>query len=37
MTLKQQVYAQAALLAGQLEEEQSELLNTLCAAAWITW
>ena len=33
MTLKQQVYAQAALLAGQLEEEQSELLNTLCAAA----
>ena len=33
MTLKQQVYAQAALLAGQLEGAQAELLNTLCTAA----
>lgn len=33
MTLKQQVYAQAALLAGQLEEAQTEILNVLCAAS----
>ena len=33
MTLKQQVYAQAALLAGQLEGNQSDILNTLCSAA----
>ena len=33
MTLKQQVYAQAALLAGQLEGNQSDILNALCSAA----
>lgn len=33
MTLKQQVYAQAALLAGELEGEQAELLSALCTAA----
>lgn len=33
MTLKDQVYAQAALLAGQMETEQSDMLNVLCIAA----
>jgi len=33
MSLKEQVFAQAALLAGQLEQSQSELLRALCAAA----
>jgi len=33
MTLKQQVYAQAALLAGDLEEDQRKILNLLCTAA----
>ncbi len=33
MTLKQQVYAQAALLAGQLEDGQRLILETLCTAA----
>lgn len=33
MTLKEQVYAQAALLAGTLDEQQAELLNTLCIAS----
>ena len=33
MTLKQQVYAQAALLAGQLEGNQADILNALCASA----
>ena len=33
MTLKEQVYAQAALLAGQLEQDQTEMLNVLCTAA----
>jgi len=33
MTLKQQVYAQAALLAGQLEGSQADVLNVLCAAS----
>ena len=33
MTLTQQVYAQAALLAGQLEGEQTEILNVLCTAS----
>lgn len=32
MTLKDQVFAQAALLAGQLEDEQQEILKTLCDA-----
>ena len=33
MTLRDQVYAQAALLAGQLEQEQMEMLGALCTAA----
>lgn len=33
MTLREQVYAQAALLAGQLEDHQPDMLNALCAAA----
>ena len=33
MTLKEQVYAQAALLAGQLESEQSHMLSVLCTAS----
>ena len=30
MTLNEQVYAQAALLAGQLEERQEHMLRLLC-------
>ena len=33
MTVNEQVYAQALLLAGDLEERQSQLLQMLCAAA----
>ena len=33
MMLKDQVFAQAALLAGQLEEKQTELLRVLCLVA----
>ena len=33
MTLKDQVYAHAALLAGELEEDQRNMLNALCTAA----
>ncbi len=33
MTLAQQVYAQAAVLAGKLEDNQADILNVLCAAA----
>ena len=33
MMLTQQVYAQAAILAGQLEEGQAELLRVLCEVA----
>ena len=33
MTLRDQVYAQAALLAGQLEGAQMDLLGALCTAA----
>ena len=33
MTLKEQVYAQAALLAGQLEPEQADMLRVLCTAS----
>ena len=33
MMLKEQVFAQAALLAGELDGRQTELLNVLCAAA----
>ena len=33
MMLTKQVYAQAALLAGQLEEQQTELLKLLCQGA----
>ena len=33
MTLKEQVFAQAALLAGDLDGRQTDLLNILCAAS----
>lgn len=33
MTLKEQVFAQAVLLAGELDGQQTDLLNILCAAA----
>lgn len=33
MSLKDQVFAQAALLAGQLEQSQMEMLRALCAVA----
>ncbi len=33
MTLREQVYAQAALLAGQLESEQASMLSVLCTAS----
>ena len=33
MTLSEQVYAQALLLTGDLEERQSQLLQVLCSAA----
>ena len=31
MTLTEQVYAQAALLAGDLDERQTNLLKLLCS------
>ena len=33
MTLSEQVYAQAALLAGELSDHQARILNALCMAA----
>ena len=33
MILNEQVYAQALLMAGQLEERQAKLLEILCSAA----
>ena len=33
MTLKEQVFAQAALLAGQLDARQRELLRILCVSS----
>ena len=33
MTLSEQVYAQALLLAGELDERKSQLLQVLCGAA----
>ena len=33
MTLKEQVFAQAALLAGDLDGRQTDLLNVLCTAS----
>ena len=33
MTLKEQVFAQAALLAGQLEGNRLEMLDVLCTAS----
>ena len=33
MTLREQVFAQAALLAGDLDSRQTDLLNVLCAAS----
>lgn len=36
MTLKEQVFAQAALLAGQMDAQQSALLDALCTAATVS-
>ena len=36
MTLRDQVFAQAALLAGQLESGQREILGALCTAATVS-
>lgn len=36
MTLKEQVYAQAALLAGELEAQQADILNALCIASTVS-
>ena len=36
MTLKEQVYAQAALLAGELDETQAALLDALCGASTVS-
>ena len=33
MTLTEQIYAQALLLAGELEQRQTELLKVLCQGA----
>ena len=33
MTLTEQIYAQSLLLAGQLEQKQTELLKVLCQGA----
>ena len=33
MTLKEQVYAQSLLLAGELTQQQSHMLDMLCAAS----
>ena len=33
MMLKEQIFAQAALLAGELDEKQAALLNVLCGGA----
>ena len=33
MTLREQVFAQALLLAGELDERQTDFLNLLCAAS----
>ena len=33
MTLKEQVFAQAALLAGELDGRQTDLLNLLCMSS----
>lgn len=33
MTLTEQIYAQALLLAGELEEKQTQLLKVLCQGA----
>ena len=33
MTLKEQVFAQAAALAGELDAQQGDMLNALCAAS----
>ena len=36
MTLKDQVYAHAALLAGELDENQGNILQALCTAATVS-
>ena len=36
MTLKEQVFAQASLLAGQMDAQQTALLDSLCIAATVS-
>lgn len=36
MTLKEQVFAQAALLAGELDAEQVNMLDALCGASTVS-
>lgn len=36
MTLKEQVFAQAALLAGELTDEQLHMLDALCGASTVS-
>ena len=36
MTLKEQVFAQAALLAGQMDTQQTALLDALCTSATVS-
>lgn len=36
MTLKEQVLAQAMLLAGELTDQQTEILNALCTATTVS-
>ena len=36
MTLREQVYAQAALLAGQMESERADMLSVLCTASTVS-
>ena len=33
MTLKEQVFAQAAMLAGELDRQQTDMLSILCASS----
>ena len=36
MTLKEQVFAQAALLTGEMDEDQARMLDALCGASVVS-
>lgn len=36
MTIKEQVFAQAVVLAGQLEDRQMDMLDALCSASTVS-